>query len=75
MQIVVVGLSITSSWGNGHATTYRSLLAGLAQLGHQILFLEQDRPWYAAHRALPSPPFCRTVLYTGLDDLGRSYVA
>ena len=70
MQIVVVGLSITSSWGNGHATTYRSLLAGLAQLGHQILFLEQDRPWYAAHRDLPSPPFCRTALYSGLDGLG-----
>ncbi len=69
MQIVVIGLSITSSWGNGHATTYRSLLAGLAQLGHQTLFLEQDRPWYADHRDLPQPPFCRTVLYSGLQQL------
>ena len=70
MQIVVIGLSITSSWGNGHATTYRSLLAGLAQLGHQTLFLEQDRPWYAAHRDLPQPPFCHTALYSGVEQLG-----
>jgi hypothetical protein len=26
MNIVFIGLSITSSWGNGHATTYRALL-------------------------------------------------
>ncbi len=69
MQIVVIGLSITSSWGNGHATTYRSLLAGLAQLGHPTLFLERDRPWYAAHRDLPAPSFCRTVLYSDAAEL------
>ena len=71
MQIVVIGLSITSSWGNGHATTYRSLLAGLAQLGHQTLFLEQDRPWYAANRDLSAPPFCRTALYSGVAELAE----
>jgi hypothetical protein len=26
LNIVVIGLSITSSWGNGHATTYRGLV-------------------------------------------------
>ncbi len=69
MRIVVVGLSITSSWGNGHATTYRSLLGGLAALGHDVLFLEQDQPWYAGHRDLPRPGFCRVALYPagGLD--------
>ena len=71
MQIVVIGLSITSSWGNGHATTYRSLLAGLAELGHQTLFLEQDQPWYAAHRDLAAPHFCRVALYQGLDGLAQ----
>ncbi len=66
---MVIGLSITSSWGNGHATTYRSLVAGLAQFGQDVLFLEQDRPWYAAQRDMPSPPFCQTRLYGQAADL------
>jgi hypothetical protein len=33
LDIVVLGLSLSSSWGNGHATTYRALLAGLAAEG------------------------------------------
>ncbi len=69
MKIVIIGLSITSSWGNGHATTYRSLVAGLAQFGQDVLFLEQDRPWYAAHRDMAHPPFCQTVLYANAADL------
>ncbi len=68
MKIVIVGLSITSSWGNGHATTYRSLVAGLAELGHDVLFLERDQPWYRDHRDLPRPPFCEVALY-GPGDL------
>lgn len=75
MKIVIIGLSITSSWGNGHATTYRSLVAGLAAAGHRVLFLEQDQPWYAAHRDLPDPPYCRAVLYDGLDGLHRHLAA
>jgi len=69
LSIVVLGLSITSAWGNGHATTYRALLRALARRGHDILFLERDRPWYAAHRDQPRPPFCRTLLYGSLDQL------
>ena len=69
MRIVIIGLSITSSWGNGHATTYRSLVAGLHHLGHEVVFLEQDRPWYAAHRDLPQPPYCTAVLYDRAADL------
>jgi spore maturation protein CgeB len=69
MRIVVLGLSITSSWGNGHATTYRGLVRELARLGHEVLFLERDQPWYAAHRDLPNPPFGRTVLYASVDEL------
>jgi spore maturation protein CgeB len=63
MNVVVVGLSLSSSWGNGHATTYRALLDGLARLGHGATFLEQDVPWYAANRDLPKPEFCDLVLY------------
>ena len=73
MKIVIIGLSITSSWGNGHATTYRSLIAGLAQFGQDVLFLEQDRTWYAAHRDMPNPPFCETVLYAAAADLAAHH--
>ncbi|EWY38108.1 glycosyltransferase [Skermanella stibiiresistens SB22] len=69
MSIVILGLSITSSWGNGHATTYRALVKALTGRGHEVLFLEADRPWYAAQRDLPEPPFCRTALYQDLDEL------
>ena len=50
MKVVVLGLSVTSSWGNGHATNYRALLRELSRRGHDVLFLERDVPWYAAHR-------------------------
>ena len=69
LRIVIFGLSITSSWGNGHATTYRGLVRGLVQLGHDVLFLERDQPWYAANRDLPKPPYGRTILYSSLDEL------
>ncbi len=63
LRVVVLGLSITSSWGNGHATTYRSLLRALAALGHDVTFLERDQPWYAKNRDLPAPDFVRVALY------------
>ena len=50
LRIVILGLSITSSWGNGHATTYRGLMRALCRRGHEVLFLECDKPWYRAHR-------------------------
>ncbi len=57
MTIVIIGLTITSSWGNGHATTYRGLVKALHARGHDVLFLECDKPWYAGHRDLPEPPY------------------
>ena len=69
MRLVVIGLSLSSSWGNGHATTYRALLRALAARGHDILFLECDRPWYAGHRDLPDPDFCRLAFYDKPADL------
>ena len=68
-RIVVLGLSITSSWGNGHATTYRGLVRELAARGHEVLFLERDVPWYAAQRDLPHPPHGRTELYRDVAEL------
>jgi spore maturation protein CgeB len=69
MNIVILGLSITSSWGNGHATTYRSLLKGLFNRSHQVHFLERDVPWYATQRDHISFDYCKTSLYTSLSDL------
>ena len=63
MKIVVLGLTITSSWGNGHATTFRSLLRALRRRGHRIVFFEKDVEWYRSHRDLPRPGFCTAVLY------------
>jgi spore maturation protein CgeB len=63
LDIVILGLSLSSSWGNGHATTYRALLRGLAAEGHRVLFLERDVHWYAAQRDLPEPDFCEFALY------------
>ena len=73
-HVVVIGLSISSSWGNGHATTYRSLLGALARRGHDVLFLERDVPWYgAAHRDLRDWDSVRVAFYYSLYDLGRQY--
>ena len=70
-RIVVLGLSLSSSWGNGHATTYRALLKALAERGHQILFLERDRRWYAAHRDVKRPRYCTLAFYKRLGELAR----
>lgn len=75
LRIAVLGLSITSSWGNGHATTYRALLRGLGALGHRILFLERDVPWYAQHRDQVNPHGCKVILYESLDQLKSAFEA
>jgi spore maturation protein CgeB len=69
LKIVIIGLTITSSWGNGHATTYRGLVRELTRLGHKVLFLEQDAEWYASNRDMPTPPFGVTKLYDDIIDL------
>ncbi|HEX2920133.1 MAG TPA: glycosyltransferase [Bacteroidales bacterium] len=69
MKIVILGLSITSSWGNGHATTYRSLSKGLHKRGHEVVFMERDVYWYASNRDMPDPEFCRIVLYNSVEQL------
>jgi spore maturation protein CgeB len=71
VKLVVLGLSLSSSWGNGHATTYRALLRAFAARGHQVLFLERDTPWYAAHRDLKRPEFCRLAFYRDVAELDR----
>ena len=68
MKIVFYGLTITSSWGNGHATTYRSLCKALSARGHTIDFVEKDVEWYRSNRDLPSPPYCKVHLYESWEE-------
>jgi len=75
MKIVILGLSITSTWGNGHATTYRSLVRALSARQHDILFLERDVEWYANQRDMAEPPFCNVGLYKTLPDLRKQFSA
>lgn len=72
MKIVICGLAITSSWGNGHATTYRSLCKALARRGHTIHFVEKDLEWYRNNRDLPRPDFCTVHHYDEWHESARS---
>ncbi len=63
MKLVIYGLTITSSWGNGHATTFRSLVKALHARGHVVRFIEKDVEWYRSNRDLPNPAFCSVRLY------------
>ena len=69
MRLVVLGLSLSSSWGNGHATTFRALLKQFAARGHDILFLERDVPWYASNRDCLDPDYCQLAFYSDLAGL------
>jgi spore maturation protein CgeB len=64
MKLVVFGLSVSSSWGNGHATLWRGLIWGLARQGHSVVFFERDQPYYAAHRDCHGLPNGELVLYS-----------
>lgn len=63
MKITIFGLSVTSSWGNGHATTFRALCSALHSRGHRIVFFERNVEWYENNRDLPEPPYCDVKLY------------
>jgi len=73
LNIVILGLSITSSWGNGHATTYRGLVRELTARRHDVLFLERNAEWYASNRDMPKPPYGRTRLYRSVSELKTRY--
>jgi spore maturation protein CgeB len=73
LDIVFLGLSITSSWGNAHAAIYRGLVRELSRRGHRVLFLERDLPWYATRRDLARPPDGTTALYRSMEELRDSF--
>ncbi len=63
MKLVIFGLTVSSSWGNGHATLWRGLCAALARRGHEVVFFERDVPYYALNRDLAELPHGRLCLY------------
>jgi spore maturation protein CgeB len=72
LQILFFGLTISSSWGNGHATPYRALLRALQRLGVDAVFYERDAPYYATHRDFDSCDYCELVLYNDWDTIRQS---
>ncbi|MDB5953610.1 TIGR04290 family methyltransferase [Ramlibacter sp.] len=68
MRLVIFGLTVSSSWGNGHATLWRGLWRALARRGHHIVFFERDVPYYAEHRDLTELPGGELVLYRDWAD-------
>jgi spore maturation protein CgeB len=75
MKIVVFGLTISSSWGNGHATLWRGLSRALARRGHHVVFFERDQPFYAGNRDLFEVPGGELVLYGVWDDVRQRAAA
>jgi spore maturation protein CgeB len=69
MRLVIFGLTISSSWGNGHATIWRGLCSALARRGHQVTFFEHDVAYYAAHRDFQNSDQYNLVLYTDWNDV------
>lgn len=68
MKLVVFGLTISSSWGNGHATLWRGLCRALHRRGHEVVFFERDVPYYAAHRDMTELPGGELALYRSWDE-------
>lgn len=75
MKIVIFGLTISSSWGNGHATLWRGLCKNLARLGHDVVFFERDVPYYAGARDLLELPGGRLELYGNWQDVRQAVIA
>jgi spore maturation protein CgeB len=69
MKIVVFGLTISSSWGNGHATLWRGLCKALTRIGHEVTFFERNAPYYAAHRDWERMPDGELILYDSWCDV------
>ncbi len=69
MKLVVFGLSVSSAWGNGHATLWRGILRALATDGHEVVFFERDTPFYATHRDLTVGEGYEIVIYPSWSEV------
>lgn len=69
MKLVIFGLTVSSSWGNGHATLWRGLIRALSKRGHAVVFFEKDVPYYASHRDLSQMSEAGLILYRDWQDI------
>ena len=69
MKLVIFGLAVSSSWGNGHAVLWRALIRAFAKRGHCTVFFERDAPYYAQNRDLSALEGGRLVLYRGWEEV------
>jgi len=69
MKLVIFGLTLSSSWGNGHATIWRGLCRTLHRLGHRVVFFERDVPYYSFNRDLMELPGTELRLYSDWDEI------
>lgn len=71
MKITIFGLTLSSSWGNGHATPYRAILRALHCRGVCVVFYEKNVPYYAAHRDFSACEYCELKLYSCWEQIRR----
>ena len=69
LKLVIFGLSISSSWGNGHATLWRGLCGASGRRGHRVVFFERDVAYYASTRDMDEIPGCELRLYKDWEDI------
>jgi spore maturation protein CgeB len=69
VKITIFGLTLSSSWGNGHATPYRAILRALHRLGHSVTFYEREAPYYARHRDFIECAYCDLKLYSSWETI------
>lgn len=70
MHFVIFGLTVSSSWGNGHATLWRGLLKAMNRRGHTAKFYERDVPYYASARDdWPTPDGVNVRLFNSFEDV------
>lgn len=75
MKITIFGLTISSSWGNGHATPYRAILRALARRKHQVTFFEKDVEYYYWRRDFTECDYCNLVLYGDWEQVRAAALA
>jgi spore maturation protein CgeB len=75
VKIVIFGLTISSSWGNGHATPYRAIIRALDRMGHEVHFFEKDVPYYRSRRDFDSCSYCHVTLYSAWSEIREQALA
>lgn len=70
LHIVIFGLTVSSSWGNGHATLWRGLLHAMSRRRYRVTFYERDVSYYSTTRdGWQPPPGVTLRFYGSLSDI------